>query len=168
MKSSLPEFVAVGRILAPWGVKGKLKAEVLTDFPQRFAPGTTVYIDQQPLTVESTEWRRDRVIIKLPTIDSIDAAEKFRGKLIEIPHSQITPLQEGQYYCFQLIGLAVWTTRGEFLGNITEILTASSNDSYVVSGARGEILIPAIDDVIKSIDLAQGRMTIEAIKGLLD
>ena len=76
-------------------------------------------------------------------------------------------LSEGQYYHSQIIGLEVRTTQGEPLGNITEVLTGKSNDNYVVRGARGEILIPAIEDVVKSIDLNEGRMTIEAIEGLL-
>ena len=168
MKSSLPEFITVGKILALWGIKGKLKVEVVTDFPQRFAPGSTVYIDRQPVTIDSTEWHKGKAIIKLNTIDSIEDAQRLRGKLIEIHHSQVYPLPEGQYYHFQLIGLEVWTTQGELLVNITEILTAESNDNYVVRGAKGEVLIPAIDDVVKSVDLARGRITIEAIEGLLN
>jgi len=167
MKSSLPEFIAVGKILASRGIKGKLKVQVATDFLQRFAPHSTVYIDHQPVTIESTEWRKGKAIIKLNTIDSIEDAQRLRGKLIEIHRSQTYPLPEGQYYHFQLIGLEVWTTQGELVGNITEILTAESNDNYVVRGAKGEFLIPAIDDVVKSVDLDKGQITIEAIEGLL-
>ena len=167
MKSPELEFIAIGKILAPWGIKGKLKVEVATDFPQRFAPSSKVYINQQPMTIDSTEWRKGKVIIKLNTINSIEDAEKLRGQLVEIHHSQLHPLPEGQYYHFQLTGLEVWTTRGELLGNITEVLTTPSNDNYVVSGAKGEILIPAIEDVIKSIDLNKGCVVIEPIEGLL-
>lgn len=162
-----PEFITIGKILAPHGIKGKLKVEVLTDFPQRFAPCSIVYIDRQPATIKNTEWHRDKAVIQLDTVNSIEDAQRLRGKLVEIHHSQFYPLPEGQYYQFQLIGLEVWTAQGELLGNITEILSAESNDNYVVSGAKGEILIPAIDDVIKSIDLDRGRVTIEAIEGLL-
>lgn len=82
-------------------------------------------------------------------------------------HGQDFPLTEGQYYHHQIIGLQVRTTKGEFLGHITEILTGKSNDNYIVQGTKGEILIPAIEDVVKAIDLEQGFMTIEAIDGLL-
>ncbi|MFC1932661.1 ribosome maturation factor RimM [Chloroflexota bacterium] len=162
------EFIAIGKILAPWGVKGKLKVAVVTDFPQRFAPSSKVYISQQPMTIDSTEWHKGKAIIKLNTIDSIKDAEKLQGRLVEIHYSQVYPLPEGQYYHFQLIGLEVWTTQGELLGNITEILTTPSNDNYVVNGAKGEILIPAIEDVIKSIDLGKGCLVIEPIEGLLN
>ncbi len=166
MKSDL-EFITIGEILAPWGIKGKLKVAVVTDFPQRFAPSSKIYISRQPMTIDSTEWHKGKAIIKLNTIDSIEAAQKLRGQLVEIPNSQVYPLPEGQYYHFQIIGLEVWTTQGELLGNITEILTAGSNDNYVVSGAKGEILIPAIADVVKSINLNKGRIVIEPIEGLL-
>ncbi|MBA7533648.1 Ribosome maturation factor RimM [subsurface metagenome] len=167
MKSSEPEFITIGKIIAPWGIKGKLKVEVVTDFPQRFTPSSKIYINQQPMTINSTEWHKGKAIIKLNTIDSIEDAQRLRGQPVEIHRSQVYPLPEGQYYHFQLIGLEVWTTQGELLGTVNEILTADSNDNYVVRGAKGEILIPAIEDVIKSIDLDKGRMVIEAIEGLL-
>ena len=167
MESSKLEFITIGQILAPWGVKGKLRVKVITDFPQRFAPSSKIYINRQPMTIDSAERHKGKVIIKLNQIDTIEAAQRLRGQPIEIHHSQVYPLPEGQYYHFQLIGLEVWTTRGELLGNITEILTGKSNDNYVVSGAKGEILIPAIEDVVKSVDLDSRRITIEPIEGLL-
>jgi 16S rRNA processing protein RimM len=168
MKLSDLEYVTIGQILAPWGIKGKLKVEVITDFrQQRFNPSSKVYINRQPMTIESAEWHKGKAIIKLSSIDSIEEAQKLRGQPIEIHHSQLQPLPEGQYYHFQLIGLEIQTTQGELLGNITEILTAKSNDIYVVSSDRGEILIPAIDDVVKSIDLNKGRVIIEPIDGLI-
>lgn len=168
MKPSEPEYVTIGHILAPWGINGKLKVEVATDFPQqRFNAASQIYIKRQLMTIDSTEWHKGKAIIKLSTIDSIEQAQRLRGQAIEIHHSQLQPLPEGQYYHFQLIGLEVETTQGELLGKITEILTAESNDIYVVSGNRGEVLIPAIDDVVKSIDLNQGHIIIEPIEGLI-
>ena len=167
METSELEFVAIGEIVAPRGTKGELKVKVLTDFPQRFAPTATIYVNRQPLTIDTTTWHKGMAIIKVNSIDSREDAEQLRGKTVEIPQSQLQPLPEGQYYHFQLIGLEVWTTTEELLGNITEILTAESNDNYVVSGARGELLIPAIEDVVKSVDLSRGRVVIEPLKGLL-
>jgi len=167
MKPSELEFIVIGQILVPWGIKGKLKVEVVTDFPQRFKPSSKIYINRQPMTIDSTSWHKGKAIIKLNTIDSIEDAQRLQGQTIEIHHSQLQPLPEGQYYHFQLIGLEVRTTGGELLGNITQILTADSNDNYVVRGTEGEILIPAIEDVVKSIDLNKGCIIIEAIDGLL-
>ncbi len=167
MKSSDLDFIIIGRILAPWGTKGKLKVKIMTDFPQRFASSSTVYINRQPMTIDSTERYKGEVIIKLNAIDGIEAARRLQGQPVEIHHSQVYSLPEGQYYHFQLVGLEVWTTQGELLGNITEVLTAKSNDNYIVKGDEREILIPAVEDVVKSIDLNEGRIVIEAIPGLL-
>ena len=167
MKPPELEFITIGKILSPWGTKGQLKVAVATDFPQRFAPSSKVYIDQRPATIDSVEWHKGKAIIKLNTIDSIEDAEKLQGQLVEIHHSQLQLLPEGQYYHFQLIGLEVRTTQGESLGKISEILTSPSNDTYVVNGARGEILVPATEDVVKSIDLDKRCLVIEPIKGLL-
>jgi len=162
------EFITIGEVLAPWGNKGKLKVRLETDFPQRFTSRATIYIDQRPVTIDSTEWHNGRLIVKLKSVDSIQDAQKLRGRVIQIHHSQVQPLPEGQYYHFQLIGLEVRTTGGELLGKITEIITAKSNDVYIVrGGVSGEILIPAIADVVKSVDLDKGYLAIEPIEGLL-
>jgi len=167
MRASELEFITIGEIVAPWGIKGKLKVEVLTDFPQRFTPSSMVYVNRQPMTIDSAKWHKSKVILKLNVIHSIEDAQRLRGQPIEIPLSHLQPLPEGQYYHFQLIGLEVRTTQGELLGNITEILTAESNDNYVVSGPKGEILIPAIEDVVRAIDLNKRHVIIEPIEGLL-
>ena len=163
-----PEFLIVGRIVAPWGIRGEVKVEVETDFPERFSPHKQVYIDGIPFTIESCRSHKQHLIVKLATIDSIEAAEKLRKQDLTIPGSELYPLPEGQYYAFQLIGLKVLTTAGKHIGQIKEIMATASNDVYIVEGKRGEILIPAIEDVVKSIDLKKGKIVIEAIEGLLD
>ncbi len=168
MCSANPDFITVGEILSPWGTKGQLKVRVITDFPERFSPSSKIYINRQPLTIDSSIRQRDSVIIKLKSIDSYEAAQKLKGQPVEIDGSQLKPLAEGQYYHFQLIGLEVWTAGGELLGNISHILATPGNDIYAVEGNQGEILIPAVEDVVKSIDLGQGRIVIEAIEGLLN
>jgi 16S rRNA processing protein RimM len=161
------DFIAVGRILAPWGVKGEVEVEVLTDFPDRFASDEELYVEGRAVTVEGCKWHRGRAILKLATIDSVEDSQQLRGRLLEVPQSRLHPLFQDEYYQFQLLGLEVWTTDGELLGRIAQILPTGSNDVYVVPVADGEVLIPAIEDVVKSVDLDGGRMTIEAVKGLL-
>lgn len=168
MGSPEPEFITIGKIIAPWGVKGQLKVKTITDFPERFSPSSKVYINRQPMTIKSTVWQKDRAIIKLGHIDSAQDAQRLRGQPIEIHRSQLKALPEGRYYHFQLTGLEVWTTQGEHLGSISKILTTASNDIYVVNGTKGEVLIPAVEDVIKSVELDKGRLVIEAIEGLLN
>jgi 16S rRNA processing protein RimM len=163
-----PESLIVGRILAPWGIRGEVKVEVLTDFPERFAPRKVIYLNTSPLEIESCRPHKQHMVVKLATIDSVEAAEKLRGQDLTIPSSELYPLPQGQYYTFQLIGLKVVTTERQTLGRIIDIMSTASNDVYIVEGKQGEILIPAIEDVVKSIDLKKGKMVIEAIEGLLD
>jgi len=123
------------------------------------------------MTIENAEWRHSTTIVKFAGIDSIADAERLVGKPVDIPHSQLQPLPPGQFYHSQLIGLRVQTTGGEPLGAITEIIANEShnvNDIYVVTGEGGEVLVPAIADVVKSIDLKRQVMIIEPIKGLLE
>ena len=163
-----PESLIVGRILAPWGIRGEVKVEVLTDFPERFAPQKVLYLNARPLEIESCRPHKQHLVVKLATIDSVEDAEKLRGQALTIPRSELSRLPEGQYYTFQIIGLAVLTTEGEHLGQVTDIMATAGNDVYIVEGKRNEILIPAIEDVVKYIDLEKGEMVIEAIEGLLD
>ena len=161
------QLIVVGRVVAPWGVKGEVKVEVMTDFPDRFSPGEEVHIDGCPMRIENSRWHKGRVTLKLDTVDSVEAAEKIRGRWLEIPSSKLRPLPQDQYYQFQLIGLEVWTTEGQHLGRIADILPTGSNDVYLVQGELGELLIPAIEDVVKSVELEKGRIVVELIAGLL-
>ena len=161
------EFLVVGHVLSPWGGGGEVKIQVLTDFPDRFEPGRQVYFDGHPLTIEGNRSHKGYFILKLNTIGDIEAASQLSGQDLEIPLSEAHPLPEGEYYRFQILGLEVFSNTGESVGRITDILPTGSNDVYVVPGPQGEVLIPATEDVVKSIDLENGRMVIEVIDGLL-
>lgn len=162
------DLITIGRIVGPWGVKGKVKVQLETDFPQRFSPGEQVFVDGTLMAIADVSKHRNRLIVKFSTIDSAQEAASLRGKSIGIPRNQLHPLPEDHYYHFQLIGLEVRTTGGEHLGKIEEILAGESNDIYVVRSKEGEILIPAIADVVRSVDLERGFMEIEPIAGLLE
>lgn len=160
------EFLTIGRIISPWGIKGDFKVQVLTDFPERFDRKQKVFLDGNALTVERSRPYKSGFIVKLSSIDSIDDVEKVRGKYMEVPLDQDV-LEEGQYFHFQIIGLEVYTEEGLLLGKVKDISPAGGSDIYIVDGEAGEILIPAIKDVIKSIDLKSGRIIVKLIEGLL-
>lgn len=162
-----PEFLIVGHVLATWGTRGEAKVRVLTEFPERFEPGEAVFVDGRRFEIESSRRHKQYLLVKLASIDSVEDAEKLRGRDLTIPRSLVRPLPPDQYYVFQIIGLDVVTLDGETKGHIVDIMTTAGSDVYVVDGERGEILIPAIEDVVKSIDLEKGRVVIDAIDGLL-
>jgi 16S rRNA processing protein RimM len=160
-------FVAVGRILGPWGLQGELKVQPLTDFPERFAPGCSLYVDGVAYVVGHCRWHKGKAYIRLSGVDSATAAEALRQRFLEVPEEELKPLSEGEYYQFQIVGLDVRTTEGQPLGKVTQILSTASNDVFVVLGEGGELLIPALEDVVKAIDLDGGWMEVELVEGLL-
>jgi 16S rRNA processing protein RimM len=160
------EFITIGEVLGSWGLKGAFRVRPLTDFPERFEPGETVFIEGVPNVIKSSNWQKDGVIMTLPGIDTLEAAAALRSKTLEIPETELHELPEGQYYQFDIIGMEVMTIDGTVLGKVTEILNCG-NDVYAVKADNKEILIPATKDVIKNIDLKSKKITIEPIEGLL-
>ncbi len=166
-ESAPPEYLIVGHVLAPAGRWGEVQVQVVTDFPDRFDPGQSVYIEGQPYRIESSRPHKQHLVVKLADIDNISDAEALRDCELTIPRTLLRPLPPGEYYAFELVGLDVVTTGGEKLGYIADIMSTASNDIYVMVGDRGEALIPAIEDVVKSIDTEKGQVVIEVIDGLL-
>jgi 16S rRNA processing protein RimM len=160
------EYITVGEALGAWGLKGAFRVRPLTDFPDRFEAGKVVFIEGNPRTILSSNWRKDGVIITIAGTDTPEAAAELRGKTLDITASELHQLPDGQYYQFDIIGMEVQTQEGVVLGKVTDILNCG-NDVYVVKGEGKDILIPATKDVVKCIDLKVKKMTIDPIEGLL-
>ncbi len=154
----------MGRIIAPWGVRGDVKVEPLTDFPERFRRGSTLWLGGRQLRVQRSRWHAGYVYLGLTEVENRQDAETLRHRLLEVPESELKPLGQGQYYRFQIVGLEVFTGDGRHLGRIEEILSTGANDVLVVRGPAGETLLPAIDDVVLEVDLAARRMVVEPLE----
>jgi 16S rRNA processing protein RimM len=100
-------------------------------------------------------------------VASVEAAEALRGSLLSLPESELAPLPEGEYYAHQIVGLEVFESDGAPLGKVVGLFPTGSNDVYVVDGPRGELLLPAIDDVILEVDVPGGKMVVSLMDGLL-
>ena len=161
------EFIVIGEVLGAWGLKGEIRIRVLTDFPERFCQGGSFLIEGVPYIIEGVKSSKDALILKLAGVDSSEEAWKLRHLALEIPEDEKFPLPEGVFYHYQIIGLDVYSTEGVRLGKVGQVLSTASNDVYVVKTTGKEILIPAVADVVKNIDMAAGRMTVEIIEGLL-
>ena len=162
-----PRFFAVGKVLSPWGIRGDVTIQVLSDNPARFRNGATVYLNHLPRTVERFRTIGGKAVVKLSGTADRNEAERLRGQFLEVPEEDLMGLPADVYFQHQILGLEVRTTDGRSLGTVAEILKTGSNDVYVVRGPR-EHLIPAIGDVIKEVDLQQNLLLIEPIPGLLD
>ena len=168
-KERYPRFISIGRVIAPWGDKGEVKVKILTDFPERFTLLKEVYIGKtaRPFQVKGFRLHKGFGILHLEGLHTRSDAEALRGKDIQIPLEEAMPLEEGEYYEFEIIGLEVWTKEGEYLGRVKEIIYTGANDVYVVEGPKGEVLLPAIEDVVLRVDLDEGRITVQLMEGLL-
>jgi len=167
--------LTVGQIVGAHGVCGELRVEILTEDPQRFGRLRRVYVGLEgeepvPWRLQGYRLHGGQALLMLAGCNDRNKAEALRGCLVQIPLSEAIPLKEGEYYEYQLIGLEVWTTDGELLGQVAEILYTGANDVLVVQrpgpGGR-EILIPAIKQVVLSVDLGAGRLTVQLLDGLL-
>lgn len=164
-----PRYLVIGRVLAPWGVRGEVKVELLTDWPDRFALLQRIYLgkDLRPHVLERFRLHKGKAILKLGDCESREAVDGLRGQFIQIPVEEAMPLGEDEYYEYQIIGLGVWTREGEYLGQVREVLYTGANDVYVVRGEDREILIPALEDVVLEVDLEGGRIIVELMEGLI-
>ncbi|HLZ70483.1 MAG TPA: ribosome maturation factor RimM [Dehalococcoidia bacterium] len=160
-------FVGVGVVLTSFGLKGDLKVEPLTDFPERFAPGAHLWLAGHERTVERSRWQRGIVFVKLTGIDRPEAVAQVRGYPLELPEAERAELGANEFYQSDILGLRVLTSGGEELGRVREFLPTGANDVLLVEGPRGEVLVPMIDDIVRAIDLAAGTITIEPLEGLL-
>jgi 16S rRNA processing protein RimM len=159
-------YVAVGYIRGPHGLRGELTVDPLTDFARRFAPGAPVWVAGARHTVRGSRAHKGALLVELDEIASRSQAEQLRGRLLEIPERELTPLEEGTYYRFQVIGMTVVDGEGHALGRVDEVLETGANDVYIVRDDEGELLIPAIDSVIREVDVPGQRMVVELLEGL--
>jgi len=166
------EWATIGKVVALFGVHGELKVRLLTDIPNRFAELDAVYAstDHKRYSIEGVRpYKGEMVVLKLEGIDTANAAETLRNVDLQIPLSDLAKLPPDSYYQHDILGLSVSTLAGQSLGTIVDILVTGSNDVYVVKTESGrQVLIPAIKQVIKQIDLLRHTMHIDPLPGLLD
>jgi 16S rRNA processing protein RimM len=170
------DFIAVGRVTTFQGNRGEVRVLPLTDFPEQFSPGLELRATKKGvaefLEVESVRRHKKFVIVKFAGIQCIDDAKLLRGAVLEVAKSELVTLPEDKYYVFQIEGLEVVTTEGRYLGKVTRVIKGVAHDIYEVAcdqgkeGGQKRILIPAVREIVKDIDLEPGTMIVELIPGL--
>lgn len=166
-------LVTIGKAVKPFGVKGEMKIEPMTDFPERFGKLTRVYLVSPAgreivCRVLSVRYARRTPYLLFEGYDSPEKARSLNGWFVKLPEEETVPLPEGTYYRFELIGMEVVSEAAEKLGTIVDIFETGSNDVYVLKQGRKEIYIPATRDVIRKVDTKAKRMTIRMPEGLLE
>lgn len=168
--SGEPVFLAVGKLHRPHGINGEIIMEVLTDFPERLTTGMTLYAGKEhmPVRLRSRRWHNQNLLVSFEGYTNPEEVSGLVNQYVEVHASDRPPLPEGEYYHHQLLGLQVVDENGIQLGRLKQILETGANDVYIVQPEQGkEILLPAIDSVLRSIDLAQGRIIVHLLPGLL-
>lgn len=158
--------VIVGRVRRPQGTKGYVLIDVLSDHPNRFAPGHKVFIGGVVYVIQDVRMREGGALVKFEGIDSPEVAKKLRNSDVTVDASQLSPLPKGVYYHYHLIGMQVRTVDGRSLGAISAVLKTGSNDVYVVNDGQRELLVPAISEVVREVDTARGEMVVDLPEGL--
>lgn len=166
----MEQLITVGKVLAPHGVRGDVRILPLTDFPDRFFHTPAVYLDNGKQVAITAVRRHGRyLLLHFAGYDTPEAAAQLRGSLLRVPRSALVPLPPGSYYVFDIIGLSVYTADGRLRGTVTDVLSTGSNDVYVVTPPTGkDLLVPALKQVVLSIDIDGGRMTIKNLEEWLD
>ena len=157
--SATSERLAAARVLGVKGLAGGLRIEPLTDWPERRAVGTSLWIEDEamPRQILEVEWGGRLPVIRLEGIADRPAAEAVIGRYLEVPRRS---LPAGSYYWHQLEGLAVADEAGKPLGTLAEVFRVGENEVYRVVGENAELLLPALRDVILRIDLDAGLMVV--------
>lgn len=158
--------LVIAEVLKPQGIRGELKIKTFTDYPEDVKEFGTVYIDDKPYKILSFRVGNDgAAYVGLRGIMDRNAAELYRGKLLEGEREDGPPLEEGQYYIIDVIGLTCETEDGEILGVVKDIAKLSS-DVYTIEKDGKNILFPSVKGVVKKVDLENKKVIID--KGVFD
>lgn len=167
----MEDLFQVGAVTSTHGLRGEVKVFPTTDDPTRYRRLKEVIVDtgkqQVTLEIERVKFFKQMVIVKFAGMDDINEVEKYKGARLYVTRENALELREGEYFFADLAGLRVQTEEGEELGTLKDILQTGANDVYVIGREKKkDLLIPAIKDCVREIDLEGGRMTVHLLPGL--
>lgn len=164
-----PDFVAIGKIMKPRGIRGEAFLLPLTDFPERFNDLDAVRVESpdgafSSLDVAYVRAYGPRTAIKFQGIDTPEDVGRLRGHFVLVTHDAVHPLPEDAFYVFQIEGLPVETASGQRVGQVVEVLSYPANDVYVVDRNGEDVLIPAVREFVR---VDKDKIVVQEIEGLL-
>ncbi len=166
----MSERLAVGRISTVHGLRGECVVEVLSETPERFDKGSVLYAgDSRALTVRSSRPHKARLLVAFDEVPDRSAAESLRGVVLTIDAGEAAPLPDGSYYAHQIEGLVVLDESGTTLGTLGEVLESPAHDIWMIRTPDDrEVLVPAVDEFVRSVDLDGGVIVLSPIGGMFD
>ncbi len=168
----MQEFLEIGQIVNTFGIKGMVKIKPFTDDINRFDDLEKIYIEKnntkKEYEIEEVKYHKGMVLMKLKGVNTPEEAEHLRNYYLKVKREDEPELEEGTYYIVDLIGLDVYSDDGKLLGKLDDIFNTGSNDIYVVKDELGkQILLPAISDVVKDINLEEKKIIVHILNGLI-
>lgn len=169
----MEKYLEIGQIVNTFGIKGQVKIVPFTDDITRFDELKEIYVEKKNelklFQIEQVNYKKNMVILKLKGIETVEEAEKLRNCYLKIDRKDAKKLPKDTYFIVDLLGLNIYTDEGKLLGKVDDIYNAGSSDIYVVKDELGkQILLPAIKDVLKEVDLENQKIIVHLIKGLVD
>ncbi len=168
----MTKYLEIGQIVNTFGIKGMVKVKPFTDNIERFNNLEKIYIKnksgQTEYKIQEIKYHKNMVLIKFEGIENPEQADLLRNSYLIVDRETEEPLEPGRYYIVDMIGLDVFTDDDEYLGKLEDIYNTGSNDIYVVKNELGkQVLLPAIEDVIKNIDMDNKKVIVHLIPGLV-
>lgn len=170
---ALPDTVTVGAVRRPHGVRGEVLVTVLSDFPERLAPGSEVTAvtprgDRRPLRVVASRPHKGTALITFEGITDREAVRALEGASLEVPRSQVPPAPPGTYYHFELLGCRCSDRTAGELGEVVELVEDGGGLLLIVRGEAGEVPVPFVRRFLRRVDVERGRIELELPEGLLE
>jgi 16S rRNA processing protein RimM len=168
-------YLAVGYVQGIHGLRGELRVDLYTDFPERFAPGIHLYLGEELEEVEVVGARlhKQLLLLRLADVESREDADALRGEWLFIREDDAAELEEGIFWIHDIVGMAVQSDEGLDLGVVREVLFTGANDVYIVEtpptiNQGRDLLLPAIEEVVRSVDVEAKQMIVHLLPGLLE
>ena len=168
----MEEYFEIGQIVNTSGLKGEIKVKPFTDDITKFNEFKTIYVsvkkELKEFKIEKVRFSKNMVFFKLKGIDTIEEAENYRNLYIKRKRDKDEKLEEDTYYIVDLIGCRVYTDDQKELGEVIDVFSTGSNDVYVVKDNLGkQVLLPAIKEVIKNVDIENRTIIVHLLEGLI-
>lgn len=167
----MEDLLQVGVITTTHGIRGEVKVYPTTDDAHRFDYLESVLLDTGKelceLEIQRVKYFKQFVILKFRDVDNINDIEPYKGKSLYVTRDFAVPLEENEYYIADLIDMDVFLADGSLFGTLKDVMETGANDVYVIHTTdKKEVLVPAIKDCVKEVDVEQNKMIIHLLKGL--
>jgi len=162
----IDRLIVVGKALKPVGLRGEFKIYPYTEAPDIFKDFPFLFFEEERYEVAKTRIHQNLVVVSLKNVQTLEGAKNLTGKIVKTSSRFFPPPEDGEFFWYELIGLSVFDTQGERLGEVKSLVRTSAHDVLEIQTGKKELLIPFIDEIVKSIDVEQSRIIIDLLDGM--